>query len=442
MLLSSVAFAIMILLIVIQVNWFSSTVDYQKKETHQKLKQLAPLIAMEVNGIDHNLFHGQNILVVDLPREKITNKIDSILMLHGFYGKVYFAIYQHQSNGVFLSNAYKYRKELLSSDIKSCISDIVSFSVVKDGTNKREGESEEEYQSRIYGESSFQYFSPVKGLRQSNDNDLWISLYQEQKLSDIMITLMWQFCLSIALLIILFGLLIYLLRSLAKHKKMSQIKTDFFNNLSHEFKVPIGSIRLASKVLRQSNNPEKNHSYHKIIEEESELLEKQVDKLLRISMFESEFSQIKNQELDLHEIIEGIPEKLKILIERNAAKIEFNLGSNQSLIYGDKEMLTSAFVNIVENSLKYSQEGVCVYITTNDDGEQRTIRIKDDGPGIDPRYEEQIFDRFFRANQGNQYKGKGFGIGLSYVKSIVEGHKGNIELVNHYPNGCEFVIEL
>lgn len=442
LLLSSVAFAIMILLIVIQVNWFSSTVEYQKKETHQKLKQLAPLIAMEVNGIDHNLFHGQNILVVDLPRKKITNKIDSILKLHGFYGEVYFAIYQHQSDGVFLSNAYKYRKELLSSDIKSCISDIVSFSVVKDGTNKREGESEEEYQSRICEESSFQYFSPVEGLRQSNDNDLWISLYQEQKLSDIMITLMWQFCLSIALLIILFGLLIYLLRSLAKHKKMSQIKTDFFNNLSHEFKVPIGSIRLASKVLRQSNNPEKNHSYHKIIEEESELLEKQVDKLLRISMFESEFSEIKNQELDLHKIIESIPEKLKILIERNAAKIEFNLGSNQSLIYGDKEMLTSAFVNIVENSLKYSQEGVCVHITTNDDGEQRTIRIKDDGLGIDPRYEEQIFDRFFRANQGNQYKGKGFGIGLSYVKSIVEGHKGNIELVNHYPNGCEFVIKL
>lgn len=440
--LSSIAFAIMILLIVIQVNWFTSTIDYQKKETHQKLKQLAPLVAMEVNGIDHNLFHRQNIVVDDLPREKITNKIDSILKLHGFYGEVYFAIYQHQPDGGVFSNAHKYRKELLSSDIKSCISDIVSFSVVKDGINKKEGESEEEYQSRIYEESTFQYFSPVKGLKQSNDTDLWISLYQEQMLPDVMITLMWQFCLSLALLIILFGLLIYLLRSLAKHKKMSQIKTDFFNNLSHEFKVPIGSIRLASKVLRQSNNPEKNNSYHKIIEDESELLEKQVDKLLRISMFESEFSQIKYQELDLHEIIKSIPEKLKILIERNTAKLEFNLCSNQSLIYGDKEMLTSAFVNIVENSLKYSQKEVCILISTKDDGEQRTIRIKDDGPGIDPKYEEQIFDRFFRANQGNQYKGKGFGIGLSYVKSIVEGHKGNIELVNHYPNGCEFVIKL
>jgi len=440
--LSSIAFAIMILLIVIQVNWFTSTVDYQKKETHQKLKELAPLVAMEVNGIDHNLFHGQIIIVDDLPGEKITNKIDSILKLNGFHGAVYFAIYQNQPDGIFLSNTNKYKTELLSSDIKSCISDIVSFSVDKDGTSKGEEESKEEFQSRIYRESSFQYFSPVKGLNQSDENDLWISLYQEEKLSDVMITLMWQFSLSLALLIILFGLLIYLLRSLAKHKKMSQIKTDFFNNLSHEFKVPIGSIRLASKVLRQSNNPEKNKSYHKIIEDESELLEKQVDKLLRISMFESEFSQIKNQELDLHEIIESIPEKLKILIERNAAKIEFNLGSNQSLIYGDKDMLTSGFVNIVENSLKYSQEGVCVLITTMDDGQQRTIRIKDDGPGIDPRYEDQIFDRFFRANQGNQYKGKGFGIGLSYVKSIVEGHKGNIELVNHYPNGCEFVIKL
>lgn len=230
--------------------------------------------------------------------------------------------------------------------------------------------------------------------------------------------------------------------SLAKHKKMSQIKTDFFNNLSHEFKVPIGSIRLASKVLRQSNNAEKNSSYHKIIEDESELLEKQVDQLLRISMFESEFLKIKNQELDLHELIRSIPEKLKILIERNNANFEFSLQSVQTLISGDKDMLTSCFVNLVENSLKYSQKGVCIHISTNDIGKQRMIRIRDNGPGIDPKYEKQIFDRFFRANQGNQYKGKGFGIGLSYVKNIIEGHKGSIELDNHYPNGCEFAIKI
>lgn len=440
--LSSAAFLIMILLIIIQVKWFTSTIEYKRNESHRKLKQLVQNIAMEVNGIDHLLFHKQDVELEDLPKNEISNKINSILNLHGIDEGVYYAIYQNHPKGIFLTNGDKYKNELLSSEIKSCISQIISFSIVNDGVNKRKGESEEEFQARSFKESRFQYFSPVKGLNQSEESDLWISLYQEKQLSNVMITLMWQFCLSIALLIILFVLLIYLLISLAKHKKMSQIKADFFNNLSHEFKVPIGSIRLASKVLRQSKKPEKNDSYHKIIEDESELLEKQVDNLLRISMFESEFSLVKNKKIDLHEIITSIPDKLKILIERNEAILTFSLQSDRTTLLGDKDMLTSCFINIVENSLKYSPEGVQIQITTEDCGKDRLIKIIDNGPGIDPKSERQIFDRFFRANRGNEYKGKGFGIGLSYVKSIIEGHRGNIELVNHYPNGCEFVIKL
>ena len=440
-LLSSFALLIMVLLIIIQVRWFTSAIDYQQKESHQKLKQLIPDIALEINGIDHVLFHKKHVKIEDLPNEKIEKKIDSVLKLNGFKNQIYYAVYQDATDGIFLSNTDEYQKELLRSDIKSCLSSIISFSFAEDN-GKRKGERDEEFNSRILKESKFQYFSPVKGIKQSKEDDLWLSLYQERQLSHDISSLIGQFILNILLLIILFTLLIYLLKSLAKHKKMSQIKDDFFNNLSHEFKVPIGSIRLASKVLRQTTNEEKKNSYHKIIEDESELLEEQVDKLLRFSVFENEFSLKENQELDLHEIIKCIPEKLKILIEKNKAEFKLELQSTQTVIYGDKDMLISSFVNIVENSLKYSEEGVTITISTSNQTKHRVIRIIDNGPGIDPKFENQIFDRFFRANQGNQYKGKGFGIGLSYVKSIIEAHNGTIKLLNHYPKGCEFVINL
>nr|WP_299993885.1 HAMP domain-containing sensor histidine kinase [uncultured Marinifilum sp.] len=431
----------MVLLIIIQVRWFTSAIDYQQKESHQKLNQIIPDIALEINGINHTLFHKHGVKTEDLPKEKIENKIDSVLKLNGFDKQIYYAIYQADTDGIFLSNTDEYQKELLRSDIKSCLSSIISFSFAEDN-RKRKGERDEEFNSRIIKQSTFQYFSPVIGINQSKESDLWLSLYQERQLSNDIASLLGQFILNILLLIILFILLVYLLKSLAKHKKMSQIKNDFFNNLSHEFKLPIGSIRLASKVLRQATNEEKKNSYHKIIENESELLEEQVDKLLRFSMFENEFSFKENQELNLHEIIKCIPEKLKILIEKNNAELKLDLQSTETILVGDKDMLISSFVNIVENSLKYSEEGVTITISTSYKAKQRVIRIIDNGPGIDPKFENQIFDRFFRANQENQYQGKGFGIGLSYVKSIIEAHNGTIKLLNHYPKGCEFVINL
>ncbi|MEL6989615.1 MAG: HAMP domain-containing sensor histidine kinase, partial [Bacteroidota bacterium] len=167
----------------------------------------------------------------------------------------------------------------------------------------------------------------------------------------------------------------------------------------------------------------------------------EIDKLLELSLLDNNEVQLENETLYLHKIIKEIPIRMAPLIEEKNASIQFNLKLKEDEIKGDSQHLLNCLSNLVENSLKYSDKGVKIWIHTYEKQKYQIIEVRDNGPGIDASFRPYIFDRFYRAKKSNEYKAKGFGIGLSYVKSIVEAHSGSIYLNKDYVDGCEFIIK-
>lgn len=438
--LSWLAGIVLLLLVLMQVYWLRKAVDLQQAETHQSLRRLVPEIALSINRMGHSLFHGDSLSLEAVNVKEVERRIDSVLLQQGLTQPTYFAFFQDTVGGVILSNQPESEEVFRHSDIRACMTCIVSFSIARP-SKQLPGEEEESYRKRLLENAGFQYFSSVDRGNKASGQILWLSLYQPYSLSEALKELVWLFVANVLLLLFLLFLFFYVLRALAMHKRLSQVKDDFFNNMTHEFKTPLSSIRLASRVLRQSQDQEKNLRFHQLIEKESAQLERQIDKLLDLSLLDHGEFNLEKGEMNVSELLLSVPRRLAPLIEANRAKVEVE--AEDSLSYdGDRDHLLNSLCNLVENSLKYSSEGVHIWLSASQAGTKIFIRVKDDGPGIKAEDQAHIFDRFYRAQTRDQYKGPGFGIGLSYVKSIVEAHDGAVSIHSSEGKGCEFILEL
>jgi hypothetical protein len=435
------AVILFVTLVLLQVNWLQKAVSFQAEETQQKLQRLVPDMALAINGIEHNAFHDQRQKISDIPLDSFEARINAVLDQEYLELDLSFAIYQDTIDGVFISNQPDHREALLASEIKSCISCIISFSIAKDIEQKAD-ESEAEFRNRLMKNAQFQYFSPVKKLKSEKESLLWLAVYLPDALQVAMKTLMYVFVLNVLVLALLLALFYYLLRSLARHKQLSQVKDDFFNNMTHEFKTPLSSIRLASRVLKESDIQEKKAIYYSLIDKETKRMEQQVDQLLQLSLLDHKELALATQDVNLQSVIEEIPERLRLLLAEKHAQLTLDVQLDNVQIKGDADHLSNSLCNLVENSVKYSEGKVQIWISAYLQKNKKIIKIRDNGPGIPPNYQQQIFERFFRGQKSNQYRAQGFGIGLSYVKSIIEAHQGTIRLNSAYKQGCEFIIEL
>lgn len=438
--LSWLAGLILLLLVLMQVHWLYRAVGLQQSETHQSLRRLVPEIALSINRMGHSKFHGDPLSLEEVNVKEVERRIDSVLEQQGLDLPTYFALYQDTAGGVFLSNQPMEETSLRNSDIRSCMTCIMSFSIARPDKQRPE-EDDESYRKRILENAEFQYFSSVDRETNPSGQILWFALYQPYALSQAIKALVWLFVANMILLLLLLFLFFYLIRALARHKRLSQVKDDFFNNMTHEFKTPLSSIRLASRVLRQSQDREKNLRYHQLIEKESAQLERQIDKLLDLSLLDQGEFNLEKGEMKVTELLESVPRRLAPLIEANRAKVGIEV-EGALTYYGDRDHLLNSLCNLVENSLKYSPEGVQIWLSASQVDTKTIFRVKDDGPGIKAEDQAHIFDRFYRAQTRDQYKGPGFGIGLSYVKSIAEAHGGTVSIHSSEGKGCEFILEL
>ncbi len=427
-------------LVLLQLNWLRKAIYFQQEEIQQKLQRLVPDMALAINGIQHEAFHGQKQKLLAIPIDSFEAKITEVLVQENLALDLSFAIYQDTVDGVFISNGED-SLVLLDSPIKSCLSCIVSFSIVRDMEQKA-GETDEAFRNRMMENAQFQYFSPVDKLKAQNGSVLWLAIYLPNPLMYSVKALIYLFVLNVAILGLLLALFYYLLRALARHKQLSQVKDDFFNNMTHEFKTPLSSIRLASKVLKESKAKEKKEVYYGLIEKETKRMEQQVDQLLQLSLLDHKELAFAAQDINLQAIIEEVPQRLKLLLQEKQAQLTLELDLEDAQIKGDAEHLSNSLCNLVENSLKYSDTQVQIWISAYRQKNKKIIKIRDNGPGINPNFQQKIFERFFRGQKSNQYRAQGFGIGLSYVKSIIEAHRGTIRLNSAYQQGCEFIIEL
>lgn len=251
----------------------------------------------------------------------------------------------------------------------------------------------------------------------------------------------WMFSSSIILIIIIF--FAYTINVILKQKRLSEIKNDFINNITHEFKTPISTISLSADVLLQPNlSQERLKNYAKIIKDENNRLKNQVDKVLQLATLEKDKLKLENEKLDLHEIINDSIKSFELLAKQQKGKIVSNLTASKFIIYGDRVHISNILYNLIDNAIKYSPEKPKIEIATNSTDEHIEISVKDNGLGIPEQSQKNIFEKFYREPTGNRHDIQGYGLGLNYVKAIVEAYKGKIKLISKEGEGSTFVIKL
>jgi two-component system phosphate regulon sensor histidine kinase PhoR len=244
---------------------------------------------------------------------------------------------------------------------------------------------------------------------------------------------------SVILFIALIGLAVSLFY-FYRQKFLAEVQKDFVNNFTHEFKTPLAVMKIAADVLGQENilyQPDRLERYSAIIKNQTEHLQSQVETLLKAASLESRTLPIKKEDIDTHLLIEQALNKVQPLIEEKKAKVELKIEDDSGTVHADKAHLELAVVNLLENALKYSVEPHIV-VETGKAEDDFFISVKDNGVGIEKKYLKNIFKKFYRVPTGDIHDVKGFGLGLNFVKRIIDAHNGKIK-VNSLPGiGTEF----
>jgi len=244
-------------------------------------------------------------------------------------------------------------------------------------------------------------------------------------------------------LLVVIGFFTYTILVILKQKKLSEIKTDFVNNMTHEFKTPISTIALSSDVLMRNDiiqQPERLKHYATIISEENQRLKRQVESVLQVSQIESHKIVLNYNEVDMHALIENITKNMEPRLSELDGKMILQLSARRHIVIGDEVHLTNILYNLVDNAIKYCDKTPEIIITTHNKHKGIEISVKDNGKGIEKNSQNMIFEKFFRVPSGNIHDIKGFGLGLFYVKNMIKLHKGKIALHSIPKVGTTFTI--
>ncbi len=239
----------------------------------------------------------------------------------------------------------------------------------------------------------------------------------------------------------------YTLFIIFRQKKVTEIKNDFINNMTHEFKTPISTISLAAQMLTDgsvSKSPQMLQHVTNIISDEATRLRFQVEKVLQISLFDNQTAALKTIELDVNELVTGIVNTFALKVEKNGGTIVTRLDAEKAVIYADEMHITNVVFNLMDNAVKYKREDEALRLTIRTWNEQGKLclSVEDNGIGIKKEDLKKVFDRFYRVHTGNLHNVKGFGLGLAYVKKVIQDHRGTIRAESELGVGTKFIIVL
>jgi two-component system phosphate regulon sensor histidine kinase PhoR len=242
---------------------------------------------------------------------------------------------------------------------------------------------------------------------------------------------------------LLIGIFVFTILIILKQKKLSNIKNDFINNMTHELKTPISTISLASQMLRDNtvnNTPKTIEHISGIIYQESKRLTTQVEKVLQMAVFNEGKLKLKFKEVNMNALIKSVVLNFELRVKSKNGQLATELNANPAVIKGDEVHITNVLFNLLDNAVKYSKDEPKITISTEHIDEYLVISVKDQGIGIQNEHVGQIFERFYRVPTGNVHDVKGFGLGLSYVKIITEAHHGKIKVESALNKGTKFMI--
>jgi len=311
---------------------------------------------------------------------------------------------------------------------------------------------------QLYSDNYYKYFVDTTNLRhvlalEPPSGSSFENMASEELLSIIVphqSSLIWKEMIWFILGAILFTFIIttaffITVRTLLKQKKLSEIKSDFINNMTHEFKTPLATISLAVDALKNekvSANKEKSEYFTGIIKEENKRMNKQVETILQAALLDKKEVQLNMKRLLAHDIIINVLNNINLQVEEKGGKIDVDLEAENDLILADEVHFTNVINNLLDNAVKYSKDNLHIKLSTKNAGNHLKIKIEDNGIGMNKETLHRIFEKFYRAHTGNVHNVKGFGLGLSYVKTMIDAHHGHIKAESVLGKGSSFTISL
>lgn len=248
---------------------------------------------------------------------------------------------------------------------------------------------------------------------------------------------------SIGLILLISICFAYMIHIIFRQKKLSDMKTDFVNNMTHELKTPISTISLASEMLRDSrvaSDPDRIQKYAGVIHDENKRLGSHVEKVLQMAVIDRGEHKLKLSFLNLHDLVQKAIHKMTLQLEEKGGVLQTDFSAHFPEAQVDEAHFTNIITNLLDNAIKYSNERPEITVSTRDQNGGVLISVSDKGIGMSKEAQKRIFEKFYRVPTGNVHNVKGFGLGLSYVKAMVEAHGGNVKFHSELNKGTTFEI--
>jgi two-component system phosphate regulon sensor histidine kinase PhoR len=261
----------------------------------------------------------------------------------------------------------------------------------------------------------------------------------------VLASMIWMVIFAIVFTLIIITAFGVTVQALLRQKKLSEIKTDFINNMTHEFKTPLATISLAVDALRNEkvlSQPEKMSYFSGIIKEENKRMNKHVETILQAALLDRQELKLDMKKVHAHSLIQSALNNYQLQIQDRNGKVELKLDAENDDIIADENHFTNMLSNLFDNAIKYSKDQLLLKVSTCNTSKSLQIKIQDNGIGMNKETVKRIFEKFYRAHTGNIHNVKGFGLGMSYVKTVIDVHKGRIKVESTLGKGSCFTVEV
>lgn len=288
-------------------------------------------------------------------------------------------------------------------------------------------------------------FKTVLFYDKNNEPNYFLSVYLPNKTNTIFSTFSALLILTILFTLFIIGVYVFSIRIMLHQRQISQLKTDFMNNMTHEFKTPIATISVAADALKSPaiiKNADKIKYYAGMIKNENRRMNQQVEMVLRMSQLERKEMKMDFSKTSMNELVQESVESIRLIVENRNGTIFENYEANRDELFVDTFHMNNLVLNVLDNANKYSPENPQIFVHTYNENKFYVIHISDKGIGMSKSVQNKIFEKFYREETGNIHNVKGHGLGLSYVKSIIDMHNGEIIVESVKDKGTSFYIKI
>ncbi|TDO95616.1 sensor histidine kinase [Flavobacterium sp. 245] len=442
-----IAFSVVALIVLTTVQCYlvKTSYDYKVAEFHAQIKNEIAQITNNYSDIDSVLVSKKEALYKDLSEKYIQGKNNKIDVKKGILGNEYQNILTQRIK-------LKFERDLPNFKIDFAIV-LNKFILYKNAKKADTIFSEKPFiQNKLYGNLASlnhaflvrNYVGTTNGTFENQDYNLltedsmYVSVIDWEMIILRRMTLI--LILSLFSIATLIGLFVIAIKALIKQKKVSDVKTDFINNITHELKTPLATLGISTKILEQKNIRDNDENFNSIINtisRQNNRLQNLIDQVMANSLAENDL-ELQKEKIETEDFLLSIVNDFKITFPKIDIKTDFQ--TEQTILILDKFHLTTAFLNVLENAVKYGSNKITVKTRIVEN--QFAISFEDDGIGIEKNKQSLLFEKFYRVQQGNLHNTKGLGLGLYYVNQIVKAHHGSVNVVSDLGKGTQFTILL